>query len=156
MYVDLLMALTPVVVSIYTHHMVKQAATMPDTVPIHAAVLRRELMTTPTTARVSGNGNGTSDPLVTIGSEFATVWGRADPNDPQPEHMEIIGMNGSWQDLFPHDGAPRAHACQEFTDYPGSHQGRRIRSFDQARLACCPHFDGLEEYRQCIYWPVHY
>jgi len=33
MYVDLLMALTPVVVSIYTHHMVKQAATMPDTVP---------------------------------------------------------------------------------------------------------------------------
>src|SRR5215471_17379861 len=30
-----------------------------------------------------------------LGPEFASVWGRADPRNPEPEHVEIIGMNGS-------------------------------------------------------------
>lgn len=30
-----------------------------------------------------------------LGPEFAAVWGRADPRNPEPEHVEIIGMNGS-------------------------------------------------------------
>ena len=34
-------------------------------------------------------------PWSLLGPEFAKIWGRADPADPQPEHMEIIGPNGS-------------------------------------------------------------
>lgn len=34
-------------------------------------------------------------PWSVLGPEFAATWGRLDPADPQPEHMEIIGQNGS-------------------------------------------------------------
>lgn len=34
-------------------------------------------------------------PWSVLGPEFAAVWGRADPRNPEPEHAEIIGMNGS-------------------------------------------------------------
>lgn len=34
-------------------------------------------------------------PWSVLGPEFAAVWGRADPKAPEPEHAEIIGMNGS-------------------------------------------------------------
>ena len=39
-------------------------------------------------------------PWSELGPEFAAIWGRADPNNPQPEHMEIIGMNGSGKTHF--------------------------------------------------------
>lgn len=34
-------------------------------------------------------------PWSELGPEFAKIWGRADPRNPQPEHMEIVGMSGS-------------------------------------------------------------
>lgn len=34
-------------------------------------------------------------PWSQLGPEFASVWGRADPADPQPEAMEVLGPNGS-------------------------------------------------------------
>jgi len=34
-------------------------------------------------------------PWSELGPEFVQVWGRADPQNPQPEHMEMVGMNGS-------------------------------------------------------------
>lgn len=39
-------------------------------------------------------------PWSAIGQEFAEVWGRADPSDPQPEHLEIIGPTRSGKTLF--------------------------------------------------------
>lgn len=33
-------------------------------------------------------------PWSVLGPQFAAVFGRADPDDPQPEHIEIIGQNG--------------------------------------------------------------
>src|SRR5271155_4804515 len=39
-------------------------------------------------------------PWSQLAQEFAETWGRADPKDPQPEHMEIIGINGSGKSLF--------------------------------------------------------
>lgn len=39
-------------------------------------------------------------PWSELGPEFAVIWGRADPNNPQPEHMEIVGMNGSGKTHF--------------------------------------------------------
>jgi hypothetical protein len=35
-----------------------------------------------------------------LGQEFAETWGRADPQDPQPESAEVIGMNGSGKTLW--------------------------------------------------------
>ena len=34
-------------------------------------------------------------PWSALGPQFALAFGRADKNDPQPEHIEIIGQNGS-------------------------------------------------------------
>lgn len=34
-------------------------------------------------------------PWSELSPDFIRAWGRADPNDPQPEHMEIVGQNGS-------------------------------------------------------------
>jgi hypothetical protein len=39
-------------------------------------------------------------PWSELAQEFAETWGRADPKDPQPESMEVIGMNGSGKTLF--------------------------------------------------------
>lgn len=39
-------------------------------------------------------------PWSELGPEFAMNWGRADPSNPQPESMEVIGMNGSGKSLF--------------------------------------------------------
>jgi hypothetical protein len=46
-------------------------------------------------------------PWSQLAQEFAETWGRADPKDPQPESMEVIGMNGSGKTLF------LCKACQE-------------------------------------------
>jgi hypothetical protein len=39
-------------------------------------------------------------PWSELAQEFAETWGRADPKDPQPEHMEVLGINGSGKTLF--------------------------------------------------------
>ena len=39
-------------------------------------------------------------PWSELAPEFAQIWGRADPSDPQPESMEVLGMNGSGKTLF--------------------------------------------------------
>lgn len=39
-------------------------------------------------------------PWSTLAQEFAEIWGRADPGDPQPEHVEVLGMNGSGKTLW--------------------------------------------------------
>lgn len=39
-------------------------------------------------------------PWSKIAQEFAEVWGRADPSDPQPEHVEVLGINGSGKTLW--------------------------------------------------------
>jgi|SRR5215475_6305876 len=39
-------------------------------------------------------------PWSELAAEFAEAWGRADPADPQPEHVEVIGINGSGKTLW--------------------------------------------------------
>lgn len=39
-------------------------------------------------------------PWSELAQEFAETWGRADPADPQPEHVEVIGINGSGKTLW--------------------------------------------------------
>jgi hypothetical protein len=54
-----------------------------------------------------GQGEQDSDDIVIeripwseLAPEFAQIWGRADTADPQPESMEVLGMNGSGKTLF--------------------------------------------------------
>lgn len=54
---------------------------------------------------VSVNVNGETRsiekiPWSELAQEFAETWGRADPRDPQPEHVEDIGPTGSGKTLF--------------------------------------------------------
>jgi hypothetical protein len=35
-----------------------------------------------------------------LAQEFAEVWGKADEKDPQPEHVEVLGINGSGKTLW--------------------------------------------------------
>lgn len=39
-------------------------------------------------------------PWSQLAQEFAETWGRADPRNPQPEHVEVIGQNGSGKTLW--------------------------------------------------------
>lgn len=39
-------------------------------------------------------------PWSELGPEFAVSWGMNEPSNPQPEHMEIVGMNGSGKTYF--------------------------------------------------------
>lgn len=39
-------------------------------------------------------------PWSELAQEFAETWGRADVSDPQPEHVEVIGINGSGKTLW--------------------------------------------------------
>lgn len=39
-------------------------------------------------------------PWSELAQEFSEVWGRADPQDPQPEHVEVLGINGSGKTLW--------------------------------------------------------
>jgi hypothetical protein len=63
-------------------------------------------MTTPTetepTPAVDRNEPVSVDrvPWSELAQEFAETWGRADPANPQPEHMEVLGINGSGKSLF--------------------------------------------------------
>jgi hypothetical protein len=34
-------------------------------------------------------------PWSVVGPDFIAIWGRSDPKDPQPEHLEVLGPNGS-------------------------------------------------------------
>jgi hypothetical protein len=50
--------------------------------------------TEPTTPQIE------RQPWSELAQEFAEVWGRADPKDPQPEHVEVLGINGSGKSLW--------------------------------------------------------
>lgn len=39
-------------------------------------------------------------PWSELAQDFAETWGRADPSDPQPESVEVLGMNGSGKTLW--------------------------------------------------------
>lgn len=39
-------------------------------------------------------------PWSELAQDFAETWGRADPSDPQPESVEVLGINGSGKTLW--------------------------------------------------------
>ncbi len=114
-------------------------------------------MTTPVETTADSNGNAdrlTIDrvPWSVLGPEFARVWGRADPKDPQPEHAEIIGMNGSGKTYL------LMKILQERMIVRNSHivlvvTKRADKVFAKLGWPVVREIKDLKRYRQCIYWP---
>lgn len=91
-------------------------------------------------------------PWSRLGPEFAAIWGRADPADPQPEHMEVLGPNGSGKTHF------LATVLQD---------RQRVRNSPAVLIATKPadatllklgwpatdDWADVRKLRQCIYWP---
>lgn len=91
-------------------------------------------------------------PWSVLGPEFAQVWGRADPNDPQPEHVEIIGMSGSGKTYL------LLKLLQERMLVRRSHiilivTKRSDKIFAQLGWPVVREIRDLKKYPQCIYWP---
>jgi nucleoside-triphosphatase THEP1 len=87
-----------------------------------------------------------------LGPEFAKVWGRADPADPQPEHVEILGMNGSGKTYL------LMKILQERMLVRGSYivlvvTKRSDKVFAKLGWPIVREIRDLRKYKQCIYWP---
>lgn len=94
-------------------------------------------------------------PWSELGPEFALEWGYADPSNPQPEDVEIIGMKGSGKTHFMltilAERAIVRNTCEVLLvtkqaddifgkiDWPIVHDYRDARKFSK--------------HRQCIFWP---
>lgn len=91
-------------------------------------------------------------PWSILGPEFLQVWGRADPKKPKPEHMEILGPNGSGKTYFQgtvmqQRAALRGSAIISVVTKPDD---------DSIPLLGWPmveNWRGVKENRQCVFWP---
>jgi hypothetical protein len=91
-------------------------------------------------------------PWSQLGPEFAAIWGRADPNDPQPEDMEILGMKGSGKTYF------LMTVLQERMLVRNSRiillvTKQDDKVFTKLGWPIVREFKDLKKHRQCIYWP---
>lgn len=93
-------------------------------------------------------------PWSQLAQEFAETWGRADPKDPQPEHVEDIGPTGSGKTLFmckvvQERGLIRRTPCVIITTKPAD--GTVMK------LGWKVIYDGdvrkVKRERWCIFWP---
>lgn len=92
-------------------------------------------------------------PWSQLGPEFAASWDRADPSDPQPEDMEILGMKGSGKTYF----------LMTILQQRMLVRNSRIilivtKQADEVFLKLgwpvVREFNDLKKHRQCIYWPL--
>ena len=91
-------------------------------------------------------------PWSVLGPEFASVWGRADPKEPEPEHAEIIGMNGSGKTYL------LMKILQDRMLVRNSHivlvvTKRADKVFGKLGWPIVRDLRDIRKYRQCIYWP---
>ena len=91
-------------------------------------------------------------PWSQIGPEFAMVWGRADPADPQPEDVEIVGPKGSGKTLL------EAKMLQDRAIVRDTPEILIMTKPDDGTVAklgwpVADDWRGITENRQVIYWP---
>lgn len=91
-------------------------------------------------------------PWSVLGPEFATIWGRADPANPEPEHVEIIGMSGSGKTYL------LCKILQERMLVRNSYitlvvTKRADKVFAKLGWPIVRDLRDIRKYRQCIYWP---
>ncbi|HXN73791.1 MAG TPA: hypothetical protein VN861_14695 [Candidatus Acidoferrales bacterium] len=106
----------------------------------------------PTAYREQGPAEIERLPWSVLGPEFVSVWGRADPSNPQPEHMEVTGMNGSGKTYFILTivqermivrDTPTVIICTKPDDQTLYLLGWPI----------VDSYEGVRKHRQCIFWP---
>ena len=91
-------------------------------------------------------------PWSELGPEFAATWGRADPANPEPEHVEIIGMSGSGKTHL------LIKILQDRMLVRNSHMvlvvtKRSDRVFAKLGWPVVREVKDIRRYRQCIFWP---
>lgn len=92
-------------------------------------------------------------PWSILGPEFASTWGRLDPSDPQPEHMEIIGQNGSGKThLLAKVFQERAYVRPKRAHiiFATKADDKTLYKIGWPIVA---DWKGIEENRCCIFWP---
>lgn len=91
-------------------------------------------------------------PWSQLGPEFAVSWGRADPADPQPEHMEVIGPNGSGKTHFL---AKVLQQRQIVRDTPAVLIATKPADATLLKLGwpVTDTWDGVRKNRQVVFWP---
>lgn len=91
-------------------------------------------------------------PWSELGPEFVQIWGRADPADPQPEHVEVIGQNGSGKSYFVYT------IMQERMIVRNTPELAIVTKPDDKTVfklgwPIVDDWEGVRKNRQCIYWP---
>lgn len=91
-------------------------------------------------------------PWSTLGPEFAQIWGRADPANPEPEHVEIIGMSGSGKTHL------LMKLLQDRMLVRNSHiilvvTKRADKVFGKLGWPIVRDIQHIKRHPQCIYWP---
>lgn len=91
-------------------------------------------------------------PWSEVGPQFITVWGRADPADPQPEDVEIVGPKGSGKT---HLEAAMLQGRQIARDTPAILVMTKPDDSTAGKLGwpIVDDWRGVTENRQVIYWP---
>jgi len=91
-------------------------------------------------------------PWSELGPDFIDAWGRSDPSDPQPEHVEIVGQNGSGksylmctmlQDRMRRRKTGAVIVCTKKAD----------RVFAKLGWPICQTIDEVRQEPNCLYWP---
>jgi nucleoside-triphosphatase THEP1 len=91
-------------------------------------------------------------PWSRLGPAFTRKWGLADPKDPQPEHMEIVGQNGSGKSYL---------MCTVLQDRQKRRKTRAVivctkkadRVFTRLGWPVVDDLGGLAKHPNAIYWP---
>jgi hypothetical protein len=91
-------------------------------------------------------------PWSQLGPEFAATWGRADPSNPQPEHLEIVGPSGSGKT---HLEATMIQQRALTRDTPTVMIATKPADDTILKLGwpVVSDWRGVTENRQVIYWP---
>jgi nucleoside-triphosphatase THEP1 len=91
-------------------------------------------------------------PWSELGPQFARIWGRADPKDPQPEHEEIVGQNGSGKThLLLTQVLERAKIRKTGAIIVCTKKADRV--FAKSGLPVVDDMQELQKHPQAIYWP---
>src|ERR1700683_1424889 len=92
-------------------------------------------------------------PWSQLAPEFAAIWDRADPNDPQPEDMEILGMKGSGKTYFLMTVLQQRMLVRNSREIlVVTKQADDV--FLKLGWPVVREFKDIKKHRQCIYWPI--
>jgi hypothetical protein len=92
-------------------------------------------------------------PWSELGPHFARIWGRAEKGNPQPEHMEIVGQNGSGKSYL---------MCTALQDRQKVRKSGAVivctkkadAVFGKLGWPVVDSIDGVRKHPNVIYWPV--